>query len=78
MPHVTVKMHTGRPDALKARLAEAITQAVFSTLGVGEESVSVAIEDVAPSDWMQQVYEPEITAKTDLLFKRPGYGPQKA
>jgi len=38
-------------------------------------SISVAIEDVEPDVWMAEVYEPEITAKADRLYKKPGYGP---
>ncbi|MFZ2031631.1 MAG: hypothetical protein WAU68_15065 [Vitreimonas sp.] len=45
------------------------------TLGYGPDSVSVAIEDVPPRDWIARVYEPDIAAKPDQLFKEPGYGP---
>ena len=75
MPHVNVRMYAGRSEEDKARLAEAIGQALIQTLGSSERSISVAIEDVAPDDWMTEVYDPEITEKADRLFKRPGYGP---
>jgi 4-oxalocrotonate tautomerase len=75
MPHVNVRMYAGRSEEEKARLAEAIGQALMQTLGSSERSVSVAIEDVAPDDWMADVYEPEISAKADRLYKKPGYGP---
>lgn len=75
MPHVLVKLYAGRSDEDKARLADAVTRAVTSTLGSSEDSVSVSIEDVAPADWMEQVYQPDITGKPERLFKRPGYGP---
>jgi 4-oxalocrotonate tautomerase len=75
MPHVTVRMYAGRTEEDKLRLAGAIGQALMQTLGSSERSISVAIEDVAPDDWMAEVYEPEITAKADRLYKRPGYGP---
>ena len=75
MPHVTVRLYTGRSEYDKARLAEAIGQALMQTLGATERSISVTIEDVAADDWMAEVYEPEITAKADRLYKRPGYGP---
>ncbi|MGZ3275070.1 MAG: tautomerase family protein [Caulobacteraceae bacterium] len=75
MPHVTVRMYAGRTEEDKQRLAEAIGQALMQTLGSSERSISVTIEDVPPDDWMAQVYEPEITAKDDRLYKRPGYGP---
>jgi 4-oxalocrotonate tautomerase len=75
MPHVNVRLYPGRSDEDKARLADAIGQALAQTLGSSDRSISVTIEDVAPDDWMAEVYDPEITAKADRLFKRPGYGP---
>lgn len=75
MPHVLVKLYSGRSDREKHRLAEAITDAVTGTLGYGAASVSVAIEDVPPKDWLAKVYEPDIRAKPGHLFKKPGYDP---
>jgi 4-oxalocrotonate tautomerase len=75
MPHVIVKMYRGRSEAEKQRLATAVTEAVTSSLGYKEDSVSVAIEDVAPEDWMKDVYDPDIQSKSDRLYKKPGYGP---
>lgn len=77
MPHVTVQMHAGRSEAEKARLAQALTQALIDALGSKPDAISVGIEDVAPDDWMAHVYEPEMVAKVDQLYKRPGYGPLK-
>ena len=76
MPHVIVKMYAGRSDAQKAALAEAVTQAVMRANGCGADAVSVGIEDVAPSDWVGRVYEPDIVAKPDTIFKTPGYDPR--
>jgi 4-oxalocrotonate tautomerase len=75
MPHVIVKMHSGRSEQLKAKLAQAVTKAVTSTLNLGEDSVSVALEDVAPSDWTEQVYKPDIIGKSATIYKKPGYNP---
>ena len=75
MPHVTVRMYAGRSEEDKARLAEAIGQALVQSLGSSERSISVTIEDVSPDDWMAEVYEPEILAKADQVYKKPGYGP---
>ncbi|MBS0578891.1 MAG: tautomerase family protein [Proteobacteria bacterium] len=75
MPHVIVKLYSGRSHRDKSRLSAAITEAVTSTLGYPEASVSVAMEDVNPRDWLQQVYQPDIAEKQDQLFKKPGYGP---
>ncbi|MFZ3358469.1 MAG: 4-oxalocrotonate tautomerase family protein [Xanthobacteraceae bacterium] len=75
MPHVIVKLYAGRSDRQKQRLAEEITRAVVSTLKSDEESISVAIEDVKPEDWVRTVYEPDILGKRKTIYKQPGYDP---
>jgi len=76
MPHVIVKMYSGRSETDKRRLAEEITKAVTTTLNYGDESVSVAIEEVAPRHWVEQVYNPDILANPEKIYKRPGYTPE--
>ncbi len=75
MPHIIVKMHSGRSEEQKQKLAEAMTKALMSITGNGEDAVSVSIEDVAPSDWTEKVYKPDIENGPGKLYKRPGYGP---
>ena len=73
MPHVTVKVRTGTPEDKKNQLAEAIVEDVVIIVGCGEESVSVAIEEIDPKDWKEKVYDPLIRRKMDTLYKKPGY-----
>lgn len=73
MPHVIVKLWPGKSEQQKRRLAEAITRDVASVLDYGDESVSVAMEEVAPADWAEAVYRPDIVAKGATLYKKPGY-----
>ena len=73
MPHVTVKLWPGKTEQQKNRLAEAITKNVMNILQYGEESVSVAMEEVKPQDWVERVYEPDIKRNLDKLYKKPGY-----
>lgn len=77
MPHVIVKLNAGRSDKKKAELAEAITQAVTAVLVVGEEAVSVAVEDIQRENWVEQVYKPDILGKPRAIYKKPGYDPLK-
>jgi 4-oxalocrotonate tautomerase len=74
MPHVIVKLWPGKSEAQKRKLVEAITTAVTSTLGYGDDSVSVSLEEVDSRDWTQKVYHPDILAKAETLYKKPGYG----
>jgi 4-oxalocrotonate tautomerase len=73
MPHVIVKLWPGKSQQQKARLSEAITKDVMDILHFGEESVSVAMEEVKSQDWVENVYVPDIKEKWDELYKKPGY-----
>jgi len=56
MPHVIVKLWPGKSEMQKKRLAEAIAKDVMEILHYGEESVSVAMEEISSSDWAESVY----------------------
>ena len=73
MPHVIVKLLSGRTEEQKAGIAEAVTKAAA---GSAEKSVSVAIEDVEAAEWTEKVYRPDITGNWDKLYKKPGYDPR--
>lgn len=73
MPHVIVKLWPGKSRSQKERLAEKIARDVMEVLDYGEESVSVAMEEIRSSDWAKEVFEPDIKAKWDKLYKKPGY-----
>lgn len=73
MPHVIVKLWPGKSEQQKTRLAEAITKDIVDILNYQELSVSVAMEEVKPKDWVEKVYKPEIKNNSDRLYKKPGY-----
>ena len=73
MPHVIVKLWPGQSEQQKQRLVDAIVQDVTSVLNYGEESVSVAVEEISSADWAEQVYRREIIQKSETLYKKPGY-----
>jgi 4-oxalocrotonate tautomerase len=73
MPHVIIKLVSGKSEEQKRRLADAITRDVMDVLQYGDESVSVAVEEVDASEWAEKVYQPDIVAKRELLYKKPGY-----
>jgi 4-oxalocrotonate tautomerase len=73
MPHVIVKLWPGKSEQQKTRLAEEIVKDVTKVLNYGEESVSVAIEEVEPQDWAEKVYQPDIVNNSEKLYKKPGY-----
>ena len=73
MPHVIVKLWPGKSEQQKTRLAEAITKDIVDILNYQELSVSVAMEEVKPQDWVEKVYKPEIKNNSDRLYQKPGY-----
>jgi 4-oxalocrotonate tautomerase len=77
MPHIIVKLWPGRSDRQKAALTGDIVEAVMRNLEFGEESVSVAFEEIASGAWIEQVYVPDIRNRWDKLTKKPGYGPRR-
>jgi 4-oxalocrotonate tautomerase len=75
MPHVIVKLHPGRSELQKTRLAEEIVKDVVAIAKCEEKSVSVAIEEIKPEDWAEKVYRPDILDNQQRLYKKPGYNP---
>jgi len=57
----------------KTRLADAITKDVMDILRYGEESVSVAMEEVKSQDWVETLNKPDIRVNWAKLYKKPGY-----
>ncbi len=72
MPHFVVKLWPGKSELQKTRLAWEITGIVMSVLNYGAESVSVGFEEVESQAWAGR---PDIKAKWDQFYKKPGYNP---
>ena len=75
MPHIVIKLYSGRTEEQKAILAQEITKTVMASLGKDEDAVSVGIEDVAEEEWLEGVYKPDIIGKPKTIYKKPGYDP---
>jgi len=71
MPHVIVKLWPGKSEDQKQRLADRIAKDVMDVLDYGEESVSVAMEEVSSQDWAEQVYKPDIEDKGTSSTRNP-------
>lgn len=69
MPHVIVKLYPGRTEELKKILADEITKTVMRVLNSRENAISVGIEDVAPADWPEKVYQFDIVSKAETIYK---------
>ncbi|AYN69355.1 4-oxalocrotonate tautomerase [Euzebyella marina] len=73
MPHIHLKMITGKTEAQKQQLTEALVKAMQSVIGFGDDSYSVAIEDFSQDEWKNDVYPNHIMKNKEKLYKKPGY-----
>ena len=73
MPHVIVKLWPGKSEQQKTRLAGKITKDVMDVLNYGDESVSVAFEEISAQDRAEKVYKPDILASPERIYKKPCY-----
>ncbi len=73
MPHIIVKLYPGKSEQQKQELADDIVKDVMRVLQSREGAISVAFEEVAPEDWKETVYQPDIEAKPDTIYRKPGY-----
>ncbi|MFF8974894.1 tautomerase family protein [Streptomyces sp. NPDC014995] len=74
MPHISIK-HFPRTftEAEKADLVASLTETVTRVFGTEPGAVSLAVEPVEPSLWVERVHVPEIDDKSHLLWKQPNY-----
>ena len=73
MPHIIVKLWTGKTEEQKKLLAEELAKTAMAVLNTKEASFSVSIEDVDREDWAEKVYMPDIVGQKEKLYKAPGY-----
>lgn len=78
MPHIIVKMYPDRSGLEKREMADRLAWLLHESMGYKLGNVSVSVEEIAPSAWMDEVYAPDIAGREDLLIKRPEYGPLAA
>ena len=73
MPHVELKCFPGRTQEQKRRCAEKIAADISEILVCDISCVTVVIKDVAEENWKEEVWDKEIKAHKDYLYKEPGY-----
>lgn len=73
MPHIEISLYPGRTEEQKNECAQKIAEDVSAIMGCKISSVSVAIKDVTPEDWKEEVWNKGIVGKDDILYKKPGY-----
>lgn len=72
MPHIKINTYPLTEDQ-KLKIADEISKVFQTIAGKSETAISIDIEDVPESEWMEKVYEPEIKPNLKSLYKKPGY-----
>ena len=75
MPHVIVKLWPGKTIEQKNNLCDKITEALKTSIGVSDSSISIDIIEIPKEKWKKLVYDTEIAAKKESLYKKPDYIP---
>lgn len=73
MPHIILKMQPGRSEEVKKELTEKITKVLEDVANASNGSISIDIQEIKKESWNEEVYNPEIKAKMDKLYKKPNY-----
>ena len=55
MPHIDVNLFPGRTEEQKQKLADKIVEDAMEILGAPREALSVAMHEVAPENWNQDI-----------------------
>lgn len=72
MPHVVIKTYPITEEE-KVNFTQEIVKAIVKTTGKPEDFISISIIDIPEEEWMEKVYDKEITPNLDQLYKKPGY-----
>ncbi|ACS85576.1 tautomerase PptA [Musicola paradisiaca] len=74
MPHVAVKYYPRNlSEDVKQALANEICDVIKKYLHSEDRALSVALTEVAPERWKEEVYDVEIGPELENLTKKPGY-----
>lgn len=77
MPHIIVKLYSGRSEEQKLDLVDSLTKVVSEKLNLNESSISIAIEEFSHENWAKEVYKKDIIDNHEKLYKEPGYRPNE-
>lgn len=72
MPHFEIMLYPSYTSEQREALCRRVVDAAKQELGVSEDVVSVAFQEVAPECWKERVYQPLIQSR-DNLAKKPNY-----
>lgn len=74
MPHIDVKYFPRNlSEEEKTIVAGDLAAVLKKHFGSSDDSLSVALNEIQPDRWKEDVYDPLIKPQLDTLAKKPGY-----
>jgi len=67
MPYIAIKCYP-KDDETKKKIVEKINEAFLEIWGCPQEAISISIEEVAPHEWNEKVFKPEIEPNKDKMM----------
>ncbi len=72
MPTVIVKMHAGRDEKVKSKLADDLFQTMQDVLGVDPSALTIDIQETPKEEWDAKVKSVEIDPRKDQMYYLAG------
>ena len=69
MPHIDVNLFPGRTEEQKQMLADKIVEDAMEILGAPREALSVAMHEVAPENWNEDIAD-KVDEKSIITGKK--------
>ncbi|MBE6955550.1 MAG: hypothetical protein E7449_06565 [Ruminococcaceae bacterium] len=67
MPYISIKCYP-KDEETKKLAVERINQVMLDVWGCPPQALTIAIEEVAPENWQEQVFKPEIEPRMDKMM----------
>lgn len=73
MPHITIQTYPDVTEEQKQELTQTIIDNIVKITGKNEAAISIDIIEVPQEEWMEKVYNTNISPNLARLYKKPGY-----
>lgn len=67
MPYIAIKAFP-KDEETKKKVVDKINQVFLEEWGCPQEALTISVEEIAPDDWKEKVWKPEIEPKKDKMM----------
>ena len=67
MPYIAIKAFP-KDEETKKKAVDKINQVFLEEWGCPQEALTISVEEIAPDDWKEKVWKPEIEPKKDKMM----------